>query len=55
MMLLENKVTIVIHNKLEDIFHGADMFGRSKVQKCLRNLYLLLRDLGTTILDRGAW
>ena len=55
MMLLENKVTRVIHNKLEDIFHGADMFGRSKVQKCLRNLYLLLRDLGTTILDRGAW
>ena len=54
-MLLENKVARVIHNKLEDILHGVDMFGRSKVQKCLRNLDLFLRELGTTILDREAW
>ena len=29
-MLLENKVTRVIHNKLEDVLHGVDMIGRSK-------------------------
>ena len=45
MMVLENKVTRVIHNKLEDILHGIDMFGKSQVQKCLRNLNLFLREL----------
>ena len=31
-MVLENKVTRVIHNKLEDILHGIDMFCKSQAK-----------------------
>lgn len=49
MILESKKLQEHVHNKLEDTFHGRDMFGRSKALKCLRNLYLFLRELGTTI------
>ena len=32
MTVLENKVTRVIHNKLEDVLHGIDMFCKSQAK-----------------------